>query len=83
VTYELAISEAARDQLRRLPQDMRRNIGYRLHLLQQDLTGDVRKIEGQQRNHYRLRVGIHRVLFRLNGGTIEVYAVRQMKEAYE
>jgi mRNA interferase RelE/StbE len=83
VTYQLAISKAAREQLRQLAQDVRRNIGYRLHLLQQDLTGDVRKLEGQQKNHYRLRVGTRRVLFRLNGGTIEVYAVKQRKEAYE
>lgn len=80
--YELLIAEEARLQLRELPEDVRRNIGYRLQLLQNDLAGDVRKLEGQ-RSTYRLRIGTHRILFRLDGINIEVYAVKQRKEAYD
>jgi mRNA interferase RelE/StbE len=80
--YELFISEEAREQLRELPDDIRRNIGYRLQLLQDDLTGDVKKLEGL-RGHYRLRVGTQRILFRIDGAMIEVYAVKQRKDAYE
>ena len=80
--YELFISEEARGQLRELPEDIRRNIGYRLQLLEDDLAGDVKKLEGQ-RSHYRLRIGAHRILFRLAGARIEVYAVKQRKDAYE
>ena len=43
---------------------------------------DIRKLEGQ-RSHYRLRVGSYRILFRLIGNRIEVYAVKQRKDAYE
>ena len=32
---------------------------------------------------YRLRVGDYRVLFRLEGRQISVYAVKDRKEAYE
>ena len=33
--------------------------------------------------NYRLRVGDYRVLFRLEGRQISVYAVKDRKEAYE
>jgi mRNA interferase RelE/StbE len=82
VRYELLISEDAREQLRKLPDEVRRNIGYRLRLLQDDLAGDVKKLEGQ-RSHYRLRVGTFRILFRLNSAKIEVYAVKPRKDVYE
>ena len=82
MAYELFISEEARDQLRALPQELRKNIGYRIHLLHQEFSGDIKKLEGQ-RNHYRLRVGGHRILFRTDANTIEVYAVKQRKDAYE
>ncbi len=73
--YRLFISEAAREQLRSLPKDVRRNIGFRIEALQHDLVGDVKKLSGKA-NLYRLRVGNHRVLFRLVGDAVEVYAVK-------
>lgn len=76
------ISEEAREQLRALPDELRKNIGYRLRLLQEEFSGDIKKLEGP-RNHYRLRVGGHRILFRLDANIIEVYAVKQRKDAYE
>lgn len=82
MAYDLSISEEARDQLRTLPNEQRKNIGYRLQQLQEQFTGDIKKLEGQ-RGHYRLRVGSYRILFRLIGNRIEVYAVKQRKEAYE
>jgi mRNA interferase RelE/StbE len=81
VIYELIIDDAALEQLRALPKEIRRNIGYRIELLQNSFEGDVKKLEGEQRR-YRLRVGTHRVLFRLDGKVIRVYAVKQRKEAY-
>jgi mRNA interferase RelE/StbE len=80
--YHLFISEEAKHQLRELPAEIRRNIGNRLQLLQEDLAGDIKKLEGQ-RNHYRLRVGPHRILFRLDRANIEIYAVKQRKDAFE
>ena len=82
MAYELFISEEARDQLRALPDEQRKNIGYRLHQLQEEFSGDIKKLEGL-RSHYRLLVGSYRILFRLIGNQIEVYAVKQRKEAYE
>jgi mRNA-degrading endonuclease RelE of RelBE toxin-antitoxin system len=82
VIYRLLISEEARGQIRSLPEELRRNIGRRLDLLQHEFSGDIKKLEGL-RNHYRLRIGGHRILFRMNGNAIEVYAVKQRKNAYE
>ena len=56
MAYEMFIAEEAREQLRSLPEEIRQSIGYRLHLLQQDFSGDIKKLEGP-RSHYRLRVG--------------------------
>ena len=79
--YRLALSEAARDQLRALPKTIRRRIGVSLTRLQVDLAGDVKKLTARD-EEYRLRVGSHRVLFRLEGDLIEVYAVKDRKDAY-
>ena len=47
VAYQLFISEEAREQLRSLPAQLRKNIGYRIHLLQVEFAGDIQKLEGQ------------------------------------
>lgn len=80
--YQLIIDDAALEQLRVLPKEIRRNIGHRLEMLQNSFQGDVKKLEGDERR-YRLRVGDHRVLFRLDSKVIRVYAVKKRKDAYE
>ena len=80
--YRMEIKEEARQQLRALPKEHRRNIGWRLDALQNDLAGDVKKLTGRTQE-YRLRVGSLRVLFMLEGDLISVYAVKDRKEAYE
>jgi len=44
VRYRLEIKGEARQQLRALSKGQRRNIGKRLDALQNDLTGDVKKL---------------------------------------
>ena len=80
--YRIEISEKARDQLRSLPKATRRNIGQRLEAMREDLRGDVVKLKAKG-NRYRLRIGTRRVLFVLAGDAIQVYAVKDRKEAYE
>jgi mRNA-degrading endonuclease RelE of RelBE toxin-antitoxin system len=53
-----------------------------LNDLETRFQGDLKKLVGAE-NKYRLRVGNHRVLFRLAGSQIQVYAVKDRKEAYE
>lgn len=80
--FQLLIADEALEQLRALPKDLRRRIGDRLSVLETSFTGDIKKLAGAE-NKYRLRVGNHRVLFRLAGNQIQVYAVKDRKEAYE
>ena len=79
--YELDIKDDAKAALRKLPEDVRREIGYRLHLLLEDFSCDVKKLKGS-RNEYRLRVGDHRVLFELVGKKVVVYTLGQRKDIY-
>jgi mRNA interferase RelE/StbE len=79
--YEIEIKEEANAELRELSEDVRREIGYRLHLLQQEFSGDVKKLKGSK-NEYRLRVGNYRVLFELVGKRIVVYTLGQRKDIY-
>ena len=80
--YRLEIKDEAREQLRALPKEQRRNIGQRLEQLQTDLAGDVKKLTARTQE-YRLRVGSFRVLFTLERDLIVIYAVKDRKEAYE
>lgn len=80
--YSLVISEEGREQLRALPKTLRRNIGQRLDALQIGLAGDVKKLTARE-HKYRLRVGNYRILFRLEGAVIFVYAVKHRRDAYE
>jgi len=65
-----------------LPKELRKRIGERLTALEANFNGDIKKLVGTE-DKYRLRVGNHRVLFRLAGRQIQVYAVKNRKEAYE
>ena len=80
--YRIEISKKAREQLRALSKEHRRAIGWRLEGVRDDLKGDVLKLQTKG-NQYRLRVGNFRVLFLLAGDAIQVYAVKDRKEAYE
>lgn len=80
--YRIEISERARAQLRALPKELRRNIGRRMEAMRDDLQGDVTKLRDQGLR-YRLRVGTYRILFALAHGAVQVYAVKDRKEAYE
>jgi mRNA interferase RelE/StbE len=80
--YGLEIKTEPMKFLRSLPVVERKQIGYRLHCLQQNFAGDVTKLRGS-RNEYRLRVGEWRVLFELVGEKIIVYAIGDRKDIYK
>ena len=69
--YRLEIKEEARQQLRALAKEQRRNVGRRLDALQSNLAGDVKKLMANT-HEYRLRVGTLRVLFTLEKDLISV-----------
>jgi mRNA interferase RelE/StbE len=79
--YRIEFTEDAKKQLRALPPNVRRDIGYKLVLMEEDLTGDVKKLKGFK-HEYRLRVGNYRVIFELQGEAITVYAIGDRKDIY-
>lgn len=80
--YEIEFLPAALQQLRELPKEARRLIGGKIEHLQDDLTGDVKKLKGFK-HKYRLRAGNYRVLFELEGTTVVIYDVGNRKDIYE
>jgi hypothetical protein len=46
--YETEVKVEVIAALRALSEVARREIGYRLHLLQQNFSGDVKKLKGEQ-----------------------------------
>ncbi len=65
-----------------LPKDLRKRMGDRLSALKSNFSGDIKKL-AREENKYRFRVGNLGVLFRLVGKQIQLYAVKDRKEAYE
>jgi mRNA interferase RelE/StbE len=81
VRYRVILTDEVKAKLRALPLALRREIGHKLFLIEDDLSGDVKKLKGS-RSQYRLRVGDYRVLFELEGRNVTVYAVGARKDIY-
>ena len=81
VRYTVIITDEVKARLRAMPLPLRREIGHKLFLLEEDLGGNVKKLKGSS-NEYRLRVGDYRVLFALEGRRVTVYAVGDRKDIY-
>jgi len=81
VRYNVVLTGEVTTQLRALHKQLRREIGHKLFLLEDDLSGNVKKLQGSK-NQYRLRIGDYRVLFELEGRTVTVYAVGRRKDIY-
>lgn len=80
--YEIEFLPVALRQLRALPKDARRLIGGKIDLLQNDLSGDVKKLKSFK-HKYRLRAGNYRVLFELEAACVVIYDVGDRKDIYE
>ena len=81
VRYTVILTGEVKAKLRAMPLALRREIGHKLFLLEEDLAGSVKKLKGS-RNEYRLRIGDYRALFELEGRIVTVYAVGDRKDIY-
>ena len=79
--YTVILTDEVKARLHAMPLALRREIGHKLFLLEEDLAGNVKKLKGS-RNQYRLRVGEYRVIFELEGRTLTVYNVGIRKDIY-
>ena len=84
--YLVFVERKAQKQLEKLPEDAHKRIVEALHTLQDEgfsIKLDIKKLQGY-RNHYRIRIGKHRILFELSlDKTIVVYAILPRAEAYK
>lgn len=80
--YGIEFKPRAIKDLRVLPKAVQRRIIARIEDLQDDLSGDVKRLT----NHtpeYRLRVGQYRALFEVQDAVIVIYRILHRKDAYK
>jgi len=81
VHYTVVLTDEVKAKLRAMPLALRREIGHKLFLLEEDLSGNVKKLKGSV-NEYRLRIGNYRAIFELESRRVIVYAIGQRKDIY-
>jgi len=81
MTYKITLKPKAEKDLKAMMGRDRERIVVRLRLLEEDLSGDVKRLT----NHfpeYRMRAGDWRALFTVEGDTVVVYRIQHRREAY-
>lgn len=78
---QIAFTTAALRQWRKLPPDIRSQIGGKLNAFTETGTGDVKKLKG--RAGMRLRIGDWRVIFTADEASVTVHAVGHRREIYD
>ncbi len=79
--YEIEIRKRAEKDLASLPKADAQRIADALFLLEEGLTGDIKKLASVL-PEYRLRIGVWRVLFEIVERKIIIYRILHRKEAY-
>ena len=79
--YEIDFKPRALKDLKSLPKKVQQQIMERIEDLEDDLTGDVKKLTNFT-PEYRLRVGKYRVLFEIEDDKVIIYRIRHRKDAY-
>jgi mRNA-degrading endonuclease RelE of RelBE toxin-antitoxin system len=81
VRYTVILTDEVKARLHALPLALRREIGHKLFLLEEDLTGNVKKA---QRLQQRIPFAGGRLsgAFALEGRTVTIYAVGNRKDIY-
>ena len=80
--YEVHLKPRSRKDLAKIPKSDAANVLEALELLEQDLSGDVKRLTDFT-PEYRLRVGNYRVLFEIEQtNRVVIYRVRHRREAY-
>lgn len=79
--YTIAFTKKADKDLQKLPLETQRRILDKIKLLQNDVTGDVKRLTNFT-PEYRLRVGDYRVLFETSDNKVVIHRIRHRKDAY-
>ncbi len=74
--YKLEFTTSALKEFQALETALQKRIGERiLSLADEPFPSGVRKLQGVE-NHFRIRVGDYRVIYRVDGGRVVVVIVR-------
>ncbi len=79
--YVVQFKPRAIKDLKALHPDMSSRIIAKIEQLQDNLSGDVKKLTNFT-PEYRLRVGDYRVLFEIEGNQVLIYRIKHRSEAY-
>jgi mRNA interferase RelE/StbE len=81
VKYRVTLKPKAEKDLKVMSVQDRRRVVERLRLLEDDLSGDVKRLTNHQ-PEYRMRAGDWRALFEIAGDEVIVYRILHRREAY-
>ncbi len=81
MNYQIEFKPRAIKDVEALPDSQRRRVMARIEALQNNLSGDIKKLTDFT-PEYRLRVGDYRVLFEVEGDRVVIYRVLHRKDAY-
>jgi mRNA interferase RelE/StbE len=79
--YQIEFKPRAIRDLRAIDKVQARRITTKIHLMKDDLAGDVKRLTSAA-SEFRLRVGDYRILFEIEGDKVVVYRVRHRIDAY-
>ena len=82
MNYQIDFKPRAVKDLKKVPPQENRRIVKKIEAMQNDLTGDVKRLTNFS-PEYRLRVGDYRVVFEIEGQTVVIYRVLHRKDAYK
>lgn len=85
MTIKVSIRKDIANKVDRFPSDLKKRIKDVLKELERDwpMTRlDIKKLKGYN-NHYRIRVGIYRILFFRKAGEVCVYDVSMRSDVYK
>jgi len=82
--YRLAFSKEFTKDFKKLPPHEKPRVEEALLLIKQDpySARNLKKLTNVKIGQYRLRIGVLRIRFDIEGNTIQLLMVRQRKDAY-
>ena len=81
MVYEIGFKPRAMRDLKGIDRRDAQRVFDKIKLLRNDLAGDVKRLTNSS-HEYRLRVGVYRILFEVEGDKVVIYRVRHRKDAY-
>jgi len=87
-TYDVRLSETARRQFERLPEDRRGKVRKALLELKKGPYrsrpgADIKKLSWTKRDYYRLRIGSLRAIYNIDGRSVLVAKILPRSRAYD